>query len=58
MNRVTDQLRSFRFEENNDVSNDLEDIISCKYYNIDHFKNEKFSILPKGKNFLRIKFLF
>ena len=45
ISKVTDQLRSFRFEENNKDSNDLEDIISCNYYNIEDFKKEKFSTL-------------
>ena len=45
MNKVADQLRSSRFEENSEDSNDLEDIVSCKFYNIDDFKKEKFSKL-------------
>ena len=37
MNKVTDKLRSFWFDDNHEESNDLQELISCMYYNIDKF---------------------
>ena len=39
LDKVTNQIRSYRLDGNND----LEEISDCKYYTIDDFKKESFS---------------
>ena len=41
LDKVTNQIRSYRLDGNND----LEEISDCKYYTIDDFKKENFSNL-------------
>ena len=43
MDKVTNQIRSYRLEINDDGNDDLEEMTVCKYYTIDDFKKENFS---------------
>ena len=43
MDKITNQIKSYKFEINDDDNNDFEEISDCKYYNPEQFKKKKFS---------------
>ena len=38
MDKITNQIKSYKFEINDDDNNDFEEMSDCKYYNPEQFK--------------------
>ena len=43
MDKITNQIKSYKFEISDENNDDFEDTSNCKYYTPDQFKKEKFS---------------
>ena len=43
MDKITNKIRSYQFEVDDEDNNDFEELTNCKYYSANAFKKENFS---------------
>ena len=43
MAKITNQIKSYKFDISDDENYELEDTVNCKYYSACNFRKEKFS---------------